>query len=113
MRKVPWVDQENLFGWGHSEGVQAMGDFPGANFKARILTGSDCRRGFAAEEPTLVVMATNDPYHGGKDENCLTHSGNADNVTYLEIPGGEHNAAQTEIGRLALLEFIRRHSSAK
>ncbi len=114
VRELPWVDQDHLFGWGHSEGVVAMGNFPGAIFKARILTGYDCHRGFAAEEPTLVVMASEDPYHGHKSRNCWTASNGAENVTYLEVPGSEHNAAQTDEGRRAVIGFIRNHlSSAK
>lgn len=112
VRQLSWVDQNNLFGWGHSEGVYAMGAYPGAIFKGRILTGNDCYRGFGAQEPTLVVMARGDPYQKGKFVGCQNKSGFNDTMTYVEIPGDVHNAAQTLIGEKAVIEFLHRHMTS-
>lgn len=113
VRALSWVDQDNLFGWGHSEGVYAMARYPGAAFKALILTGNDCYRGFAVQKPTLVVMARHDPYHGGKVDTCRTAAQGAENLSYLEVPGAQHNAVQTVQGKRAFVAFIRRHLSAR
>ncbi|MBL6929189.1 MAG: hypothetical protein ISR44_08450 [Rhodospirillales bacterium] len=120
VRLLPWVDQNNLFGWGHSEGTYAMAAYPGAIFKARIITGGGCAWGFAAEEPTLAVIARNDAYVARhrlkhtRPSTCKKKSGNASNLTYLEVPGNTHNGAQTKAGKKALKEFLYSHiTSAK
>ena len=115
LKQVPWVDQDNVFGWGQSEGVYAIGTYPGAVFKGRIITGNGCAWGFRAEEPALAVISRRDPYVARhrleftRPSNCLEISGRAGNLTYVEIPGAVHNAAQTEAGERTVQQFLRRH----
>jgi len=115
VRKLPWVDQNNLFGWGHSEGGYTMAAYPGNIFKARIITGTGCAWGFEAEEPALAVISRDDPYvarhrlEHTRPSTCLKVSGNASNLTYVERPGVVHHAAQTAVGRRAIIEFLLRH----
>ncbi len=118
VRQLPWVDQNNLFGWGHSEGGYTMAAYPGAVFKSRIITGTGCAWGFNAEEPTLAVISQEDAYvarHHLEDTQpttCDEMSFNAPNLTYVEIPGFVHNAVQTKEGKQAFVRFIRRHLSS-
>ena len=116
-RQVPWIDQNNLFGWGHSEGGYTMAAYPGAIFKGRIITGTGCHRGFNAKEPVLVVVAVNDPYmHKSHLENespttCRIKSRNASNLTYIELPGFTHHGAQIGAGRRAIIKFLKQHTT--
>ncbi len=109
VRKLPWVDQDNLFGWGHSEGTFGMAPYSGNVFKARVITGHGCRDGLGAKEPTLAIISAKDPFAKKWRSSCERFVSSKKNLTYLEIPGTEHNAAQTEEGKRAFLQFIRRH----
>lgn len=118
VRALPWVDQDNLFGWGHSEGGYTIAAYPGAVFNARIITGTGCAWGFRAKEPALAVISRDDPYVARhhlqytRPSTCLKISGNAPNLTYVELPGDRHNAAQDPVGTRAVIEFLLAHLSA-
>lgn len=64
VRQLTWVDQSNIFIWGHSEGGMVVAAYPGAICNGRILTGTGCQWGFRAKEPVLALQAKNDPYKG-------------------------------------------------
>jgi len=97
VRHVPWVDQNNIFAWGHSEGGGALASFSGAVFKGHIITGSGCQHGFKAKEPVLAILSRNDPYKSrfipfsDLATTCLQMSGNPSNLTYVDLPGNLHN----------------------
>lgn len=69
-RKLPYVDQRNIFLMGFSEGGIAAATFPGGGFAARVVTGWTCHsawpeyRGINAppSEPVLSVVASRDPW---------------------------------------------------
>jgi dienelactone hydrolase len=115
VQHLSWVDQNNLFIWGHSEGGYTVAAYKGSISKARLITGTGCAYGFRAEEPALAVISRRDPYVAKHrlehtyPSTCLRVSGNASNLTYVELPGNIHNAAQTPEGRKAFIEFLQRH----
>ena len=118
VRQVPWIDQGNVFVWGQSEGGYTVAAYSGAVFKGRIITGTGCHWGFKAKEPVIAVISRDDPYvrksHGefSLPSTCLKVSGNAKNLTYVELPGSLHNGAQSSIGERAVIEFLHRHISS-
>jgi len=118
VQKLSWVDQDNLFLWGHSEGGYTVAAYRTSLVKGRIITGTGCHQGFNAEEPTIAVISRGDHYvrkshaQGRKSTTCLAMSGNADNLTYVDIPGTVHNGGQTPEGKRAVIEFLRRHTSS-
>lgn len=72
IRKLPWVDQERVVLMGFSEGAQAVTAYPGREFVASILIGTDCRfssvgaRGAPAGIPVLNIVGSNDDWgYGG------------------------------------------------
>jgi len=118
VRQVPWVDQNNVFAWGQSEGGYTIAAYPGVVFKGRIITGTGCHWGFKAKESVIAVISRDDPYvkraHSefSLPSTCLKVSGNASNLAYVELPGYLHNGAQNSVGERAIIEFLHRHISS-
>ena len=79
-RKFSWVDSENVFLMGFSEGGYATAKFTGEPVNARIIEGAPCHAGWPdwngldapESEPVLSLLAQKDPWyqaarHRGKD----------------------------------------------
>ena len=68
----PWVDWDNMFLMGVSEGGLATAHYRGVYFRARIITQWTCHgdplvRGISAkaDEPILAVVQAEDPWYNG------------------------------------------------
>ncbi|MSO64429.1 MAG: hypothetical protein EXQ85_01270 [Alphaproteobacteria bacterium] len=74
--RLDWVDYDNLFLVGASEGAVAAALFRGEVFNARVLTQWTCQgqalvRGVAAppDEPVLAIVRAGDPYYDPRRTN--------------------------------------------
>ncbi|MGH9892014.1 MAG: dienelactone hydrolase family protein [bacterium] len=71
IRKLPWVDQRNLFLAGHSEGGIATAMYGGGEFNAYYIAGWTCRSRnpdfdrlhIPARKPVLSIVGDTDPYY--------------------------------------------------
>ena len=66
--ELPWVDQQNLFIYGHSQGGRVVSAYSGDGFKAVATSGSRCPAGIGApaDKPGLYMNAARDPWFHGK-----------------------------------------------
>lgn len=107
-----WVDANNLFLFGHSQGSNAVAYYDGAAFKARVMTGTRCSRGYRApvDEPALAVSSVEDPWFRGRPVKCLDYVGSTA-IKVVMLEGKTHVTAREPEGRRAILEFLGRHMS--
>tara|TARA_B100000965_G_scaffold348613_1_gene321325 strand:+ start:5371 stop:6117 length:747 start_codon:yes stop_codon:yes gene_type:complete len=107
LKDFPWVDGNNLFLFGHSQGSNAVAFYDGAAFKARVMTGTRCSRGYRAptDEPALAVSSVDDPWFRGRPVKCLDYTGRTA-LKVLMLDGKEHVTARVPEGRRAILEFL-------
>lgn len=110
--EFPWVDRDNLFLFGHSQGAVAAAEYRGREFRARIVSGTRCIRGIGARrsEPMLAVFSTHDPwFRDPKVRNCRDRA-RSPNVEVLELPGRDHLVAKVPEARRAMIAFLARHT---
>ncbi len=107
LKAYAWVDRSNLFLFGHSQGSNAVAYYDGAAFKARVMTGTRCSRGYRApaDEPGLAVSSVDDPWFRGRPVKCLDYTGRTA-LKVLMLDGKEHVTARVPEGRRAILEFL-------
>jgi dienelactone hydrolase len=70
---LPWVDRDNLFLVGNSEGGVVAALYRGDEFNARVITQWTCEGaplvrgiGAPADTPILAIVHGHDPWYGGK-----------------------------------------------
>jgi dienelactone hydrolase len=109
--EIPWVDRDNLFLVGHSQGGTAVAVHAGGGVKARVISGSACARGYGAApgEPALAVYSRHDPWLAAVPGRCRDH-GAATALEIVELPGAEHLVGGTPEGGRAIVEFLARHT---
>jgi dienelactone hydrolase len=113
--EFPWVDRDNLFLFGHSQGGTAAAAYAGKGFRARVVTGTRCARGIGARsaEPVLAVFSTDDPWFKDLNvRNCWERRRGHD-IEAHEFPGKTHLMANIPEARFAILEFLARHGTAR
>jgi dienelactone hydrolase len=114
LAEIPWVDRDNLFLVGHSQGGTAAAAHPGGGFKARVIGGSACKRGYGAAPgaPALAVTSRHDPWLKRDGSRCDRYAvGSA--LEVVELSGDAHVAAEVPEGRRAILAFLARHTEAR
>jgi len=106
--EFPWVDRENLFLFGHSQGSNAAAYYDGNAFKARVMTGTRCSRGYRApaEEPALAVFSTGDPWFRGRPVKCLDYVGRT-KIEILQLDGDAHVVAKVPAARERIIGFLK------
>jgi dienelactone hydrolase len=111
---VPWVDPDNLFLVGHSQGGGAVAAYVGGGIKARVISGSTCARGYGAApgDPVLAVYSTNDPWFANQSGRCRDRAAGTA-LEIVELPGREHLVGGTPEGGRAIVEFLARHTEAR
>jgi hypothetical protein len=106
VQNAPWADPDNLFLLGQSEGGWTVTSYGGDEFKARIASGTGCRR-IRGSTPLLVVNFGNDPWLT-RGDSC---GGVADD--YLKIPGKEHWPWTRFEAKKKLTRFLAEHSDIR
>jgi dienelactone hydrolase len=115
LKEFPWVDGDNLFLFGHSQGGTAAAAYIGNGFKARVVTGTRCTRGIGTrpDEPILAAFSTGDPWFKNPDvRNCWQRRKGRD-IEAHEFPGKTHLMANIPEARFAIVEFLGRHRTAQ
>jgi dienelactone hydrolase len=109
--RFPWVDKENLFLMGHSQGGAAA-RYSGANLKAHIISGSICRGGLRvpAGTPILSIYSENDSWLRGRFPNgCWEEaSKRRRSIEFHFSPGDAHNLSRNRRARFLILDFMER-----
>ena len=104
LRKLPWVDQGNLFLMGHSQGGWVVAAYGGDEFMARIVSGNTCSSGLWGSIPTLVTWSRRDMKLGPTDH-C---SGAEERVV---LAGSEHWVLGWPEVREAVVDFLQAHTT--
>ena len=121
MRTLPWVDQDNLFLLGNSEGGVAVAAYRGGAFRGYIITGWTCRQGYhtdmdglwvPSDKPVLAIVFADDPWYPNPWQrgHCGEKFGNRRGSKSIVIPGSGHSTAGHPTAQDAVLEFLRQHS---
>lgn len=115
IRKLAWVDQENLFLMGFSEGGYTAAAYPGNEFRGVIVIGTTCHFGVRAplSTPVMSIRSAGDPWVMPYTSRC-ERKGVA-RETPLEsviIPGvAAHNVVVYREAREAILDFLKRYTT--
>ena len=109
LKGFSWVDWNNIFLFGHSQGSNAVASYPGSAFKGRIMSGTRCSTGYKgpAEEPALAVYSENDPWRKGRPIKCLDYVGTT-GMQVLGLTGDLHVVAKDPAAKARMLEFLER-----
>ena len=108
LREFSWVDRNNLFLFGHSQGSNAAAYFDGDVFKARVMTGTRCSRGYRApvDEPALAVSSEGDPWFRGRPIKCLDYVGKT-KIEVILLEGDAHVVARVREARDRIIGFLK------
>ena len=123
---LSWIDFDNLFLIGVSEGAVAAALFRGDVFNARIIaqwtcSGAPLLEGIAAPQrvPILAIVKERDPYYDslntlGQDGNCETYFEGRFDSKSIVIPYKKnephHDVFLTEGVLDIIVDFLERHS---
>ncbi|MBI3128570.1 MAG: alpha/beta fold hydrolase [Candidatus Tectomicrobia bacterium] len=114
LRRLPWVDQRNIFLMGHSQGGGAASSYSGGGFRGVILSGSLCPSGLNAPAgtPVLALYSKRDPWLQGRDPRSCEARGKERGlpIEFHLFPGNFHNQAKNPQARELILDFLRRHT---
>lgn len=113
VRQLHWIDQENLFLMGHSQGGTAAAAYEGDEFSAHVIAGSTCWRGVWAPlgTPAFTLYSKDDPWRRGRPaDSCLRKAeGRGVNMAFHLFEGRAHNLSRNERARRLILDFLSRH----
>lgn len=114
--ELSWVDKNNIFLMGHSEGGNATARQPGGGFKGLIISGWTCLhkrnpnvRGINApkEIPVLAIAYTQDPFFHGKDtEGRCADVVKDREIIQIDLPGIAHGIYSEPRARSAVAKFL-------
>jgi len=118
IEKLPWVDRNNLFLAGHSEGGITTSMFKGSQFRAYFIAGWTCtsktpefdRIHAPKDRPVLAVVGTNDEYHVGtfrEKDDCGMRMKGRPGSRSIVLPGWDHDVSAHRDTIPALLDFFR------
>lgn len=119
IRLVPWIDSEDLFVLGGSEGGVTAALYRGDAFRGRIIAAWTCHgapivAGLASapREPVLSIVAQNDPWYSssttvGQNGDCGAYMAGRPNARSLVLPPEDgHAVLNSDAGRRAILSFL-------
>lgn len=118
IESLPWVDKNNLFLAGHSEGGITTAMFKGSQFRAYYIAGWTCtskspefdRIHAPADRPVLAVVGTNDEYHVGtfrEKDDCGMRMKNRPGSKSIVLKGWDHDVSKHSATVPALIEFFK------
>ena len=123
-RKLAWIDSENVFLMGMSEGGIATAKFRGESVNARIIEGANCHLGWSdwdgldapESEPVLSLLGDNDPWYRGKiggGQDCGSRMSKSNGSKSIVVTKGryrnDHQVLMDPDVRTAVKEFIKAH----
>jgi len=116
--REPWVDWDNLFIMGISEGAAATALYRGHFFRARVITQWTCHgapliRGLEGpkDTPILAVVRKNDPWYNregsGQAGHCGAFFGDRPNSESLQLEDGKDHNVMKDAGMLEkIIDFL-------
>ncbi len=117
VRRMRWVDRNNLFLMGHSQGGSAVASYQGDEFRARVISGSICGRGVLMPPgtPALALYSKDDPWRRGRPADlCFRKAGKRGvNMEFHLFEGRAHNFSRNETARRLILDFLAKHRRAE
>lgn len=124
MVDLPWVDRNNLFLVGSSEGGLASALYRGSSFRARVITkwtcqGSPLVRGLSAppDEPVLAIVRKSDPWYDprnpGQAGDCGAFMGERPGSRSWVIDRGpDHNVLKDKSVVEEVVRFLSRNRAS-
>jgi dienelactone hydrolase len=122
VHRLPWVDRNNLFLIGISEGGVAAALYRGDEFRARVIaqwtcSGASIIEGLGAppDEPVLAIVHADDPWYDPQQTNlqkgdCGAFFGaRPGSNSYVLSGGAQHDIFTTEQSLNAILDFLKRN----
>lgn len=113
-RGLAWVDAENLFLMGHSQGGSAAAAFPNRGFRGVIISGSTCQYGLNAPEgtPVLSIYSEKDPWLRNRSPRGCEEWKWARGfpIEFHLFPGSAHSLAGNARARALIRGFLERHA---
>ena len=124
-KALDWVDEDNIFLVGHSEGagVAATFNHPKVSVNARVVESWTCQaqwpeyRGVNApdSEPVLTLVSRNDPWFqqpptAGSCDSFLDKKNGSQSMVYADsVTDGKHKVLDYPEVKTHVLEFLKRH----
>lgn len=112
LKKISWVDSENIFLMGHSEGASAIANTKVKGLRGAILSSGYCALGISYDINLtgLVLNFLNDPWHQGHISRCLTRDkSRSKETTYVEINNSGHETFYEPKFREAVVDFLNKN----
>ena len=124
IRRLPWVDPDNVFVLGTSEGGLAVATTRGRSFKGYIVTAWTCRQDYLTEmqglwvpmdKPVLAIVYADDPWFPNPWQrgHCGERFGPRKGSRSIVLPGRGHSVAGAPEARSAVLDFLRQHTTRR
>lgn len=110
LKKLPWVDTDNIFFMGHSEGANALAKTKIMGSQGIILSSGYCFTGISFEQgvPGLVITFSDDPWHKGAKSRCSTGRVDGSLIT-VDFDGSGHDTYDLLKARDAVVAFLRKN----
>jgi fermentation-respiration switch protein FrsA (DUF1100 family) len=120
LRRLPWVDQRNIFLMGHSEGGGSVALWSASGFRGHVISGWPCTHrvdpffdGVRAPSstPVLALNFERDPeFSGAMVGRCGAKLVGRQDSRELVLRGSGHFPMYSEEARQAVVEFLRTHT---
>lgn len=124
-RELPWVDGENIFLVGHSEGAIIAATFndPESPVNARVVESWTCDASWSEygginapiDEPVLTLLAEHDPWFSnswntGNCERFIDTTNGSKSVVFTQVGiRGRHGLLELETVQKIVLDFLTHH----
>lgn len=118
-KKMPWVDKQNIFMMGYSEGGITTAKFPNGGLAGRIILGWTCNAGWPEYDgisgprdvPVLAVVASNDPWfmHPSLSGHCGDSFFAKRNIESIVIDADLHAIYTLTRVRYKILQFLQKN----
>ena len=118
LRRLPWVDQHQIFLIGISEGGVAAALYRGNEFRARVIaqwtcTGAPLVEGISAplDEPVLAIVRAGDPWYAKtrtrkQQGDCGAYMRGRVNSRSIVLKGGDHSILGDAGNVRTILSFL-------
>jgi dienelactone hydrolase len=121
-QKAAWVDKNNIFLMGFSEGGVGAAQSTHTGFAGRIIMGWSCTNKnnpafdgiFSPKDsPVLAIASENDDWRIGKPTagSCGNKAQDRTNFKNIDIPGSEHTTYGSDAAQNAVKSFLNQYRS--
>jgi hypothetical protein len=110
LKKLSWVDVDNIFFMGHSEGAEVLARTQIKGMRGIVLSGGFCSSGILFEQgiKSLSISYSIDPWFGQSKSRCS--NGRVDgSLTTVELSGSGHNTYDEIKARDAVSMFLKQN----